>query len=389
MSLDLDQVLYARAGWRKAVLIPLWVFQVAVLLCLMGIFAYRLAETFEHYEELDKLGEVPIVEVVWEGTNVLFNLVALILTILEVARKATERLTPFFMVCSQVVKLTLALAVLALDIVAYLRRMDGHYSTIGLSLDCGLLAATLATFAYALVTYRRLLKYEDYHLTANAKAQGGYVPGGGESVELGYNNRASYYAHNYPRSEETQQGIIYSDTSYRSQTQTRPYSESYKYPQVQVQPYPEFTTGTSAPESHHHQHPALAPSSSTAELKKQVDQAISYEFGWSSSPGSSPNGTATGNNGTTTTAAADHVNRSGSVVLGSGTVPVRHGMVARPALGVARQQSWVTERGVIAEPDEEEEGGPVLGRGAFGHGHGQGGGRIEEDTEMLLSPTSK
>lgn len=79
----------------------------------------------------------------WEGTNVLFNLVALILTILEIARKATERLTPFFMVCSQVIKLTLALAVLALDIVAYLRRMDGHYSTIGLSLDCGLLCVSL------------------------------------------------------------------------------------------------------------------------------------------------------------------------------------------------------------------------------------------------------
>ncbi len=63
-SLDLDQVLYARAGWRKAILIPLWIFQILVLLCLMGIFAYRLAETFDHYEELNQLGQVPIVEVV-------------------------------------------------------------------------------------------------------------------------------------------------------------------------------------------------------------------------------------------------------------------------------------------------------------------------------------
>jgi len=64
-SLDLDQVLYARAGWRKAILVPLWTFQIAVLLCLMGIFAYRLAETFEYYEERDKAGDVPIVEVVY------------------------------------------------------------------------------------------------------------------------------------------------------------------------------------------------------------------------------------------------------------------------------------------------------------------------------------
>jgi hypothetical protein len=138
-SIDLDQVLYARARWQKRILIPLWTFQMAVLLCLMGIFAYRLAETFEHYEEHNKLGEMPIVEVVWEATNVGFNVIALILTILEVARKATERLTPFMMVCTQVVKLTLGFAVLALDIVAYLQGMDGHYSTIGLSLDCGLL----------------------------------------------------------------------------------------------------------------------------------------------------------------------------------------------------------------------------------------------------------
>ena len=43
------------------------------------------------------------------------------------------------MVCTHIIKLTLAFAVLALDIVAYLQHMDGYYSTIGLSLDCGLL----------------------------------------------------------------------------------------------------------------------------------------------------------------------------------------------------------------------------------------------------------
>jgi len=63
---------------------------------------------------------------------------------LEIARKATERLTPFMMVCTHVIKLTLAFAVLALDIVAYLQRIDGDYSTIGLSLDCGLLCVPIS-----------------------------------------------------------------------------------------------------------------------------------------------------------------------------------------------------------------------------------------------------
>ncbi|KAK4131452.1 hypothetical protein BT67DRAFT_387929, partial [Trichocladium antarcticum] len=138
MPLDLDQVLYARAGWRKALLVPLWVFQIAVLLCLMGIFAYRLAETFEHSAEHDQAGNLAIVEVVWEATNVGFNLAALILNILEIARHATERLTPFLMICTHAIKLALALAVLALDVVAYTRRLDGHYPTIGLALDSGL-----------------------------------------------------------------------------------------------------------------------------------------------------------------------------------------------------------------------------------------------------------
>lgn len=43
------------------------------------------------------------------------------------------------MVCTHVGKLALALAVLALDILAFVQHMDGEYSTIGLALDCGLL----------------------------------------------------------------------------------------------------------------------------------------------------------------------------------------------------------------------------------------------------------
>jgi hypothetical protein len=75
----------------------------------------------------------------WEASNVACNLVALILNMIEVARLATERLTPFLMVCSHVIKLTLGLAVLALDCAAYIQGIDGDYPTIGLSLDIGLL----------------------------------------------------------------------------------------------------------------------------------------------------------------------------------------------------------------------------------------------------------
>jgi len=64
-AIDLDQVLYARARWRKTILIPLWTFQMLVLLCLMGLFAYRLAETFDNWEQEIAEGKVPVVEVVY------------------------------------------------------------------------------------------------------------------------------------------------------------------------------------------------------------------------------------------------------------------------------------------------------------------------------------
>lgn len=45
-------------------MIPFWAVQVSILLGLMGIFAYRLAETFEHYDDEKNNGEAPMVEVV-------------------------------------------------------------------------------------------------------------------------------------------------------------------------------------------------------------------------------------------------------------------------------------------------------------------------------------
>lgn len=75
----------------------------------------------------------------WEVTNVAFSLLALILTILEITKLASETLTAFFMLASHMVKLTVALVNLALDVVVYMQRSDRNYSIIGLAIDCGLL----------------------------------------------------------------------------------------------------------------------------------------------------------------------------------------------------------------------------------------------------------
>ena len=116
----------------------------------------------------------------WEATNVGFSTISLILSILEISRMATEVLTPFLMLCTHIIKLVLAFAILGLDVTVYLQRTDKHYSIVALALDCGLLAATIATFVYSFKTYRRLLKYEDY-------AVGGGGGGYGNDLEFGAN----------------------------------------------------------------------------------------------------------------------------------------------------------------------------------------------------------
>ncbi|KAK4218437.1 hypothetical protein QBC37DRAFT_200207 [Rhypophila decipiens] len=162
MSINIDQVLCSRARWRLSFLAPFWALQVAILLCLMGVFAYRLVDTFEYYDEGKKNGQAPLVEVVWEATNVGFSTISLVLTIIEISRLATDILTPFLMLCTHIIKLVLSLAILGLDVTVYLQRTDRHYSIVALALDCGLLAAAISTFVYSVKTYRRLLKYENY-----------------------------------------------------------------------------------------------------------------------------------------------------------------------------------------------------------------------------------
>ena len=117
----------------------------------------------------------------WEATNVGFSTISLVLSILEISRMATEVLTPFLMLCTHIIKLVLAFAILGLDVTVYLQRTDKHYSIVALALDCGLLAATIATFVYSFKTYRRLLKYEDYAVSGGGG--GGY----GNDVEFGAN----------------------------------------------------------------------------------------------------------------------------------------------------------------------------------------------------------
>ena len=58
------QAQFERSRWRISFLIAFWVAQIAMIVALMGIFSYRLAVTVGQWEEKDKAGQLPMVELV-------------------------------------------------------------------------------------------------------------------------------------------------------------------------------------------------------------------------------------------------------------------------------------------------------------------------------------
>ncbi|KAI1111143.1 hypothetical protein F5Y14DRAFT_328366 [Nemania sp. NC0429] len=167
-----DNAHFSRSGWRKRIMLPCWIVQILILLSLMGLFSYRLSSTVTTWEEAEGKGEVPVVELVWETANIAFSLISLIVTLVSIARFIAEVLTPLPLLFGCILNVVLASAVLALDIVIYVQHKDKNYSIIGLALDTSLILFTAIPLIYAIIIYRRLLSYDDYHLPGNHKAYG-------------------------------------------------------------------------------------------------------------------------------------------------------------------------------------------------------------------------
>ncbi|GAW13289.1 hypothetical protein ANO14919_026700 [Xylariales sp. No.14919] len=138
----------------------------------MGLFSYRLSHTVTTWDEEQNKGTVPVVEFVWEVANIGFSLVSLVITFIAVARFIAEALTPLSLLFGSILNGVLSGVVLALDIVIYVQRRDRNYSIIGLALDAALIFFTIIPLIYAIIIYRRLLNYDDYHLPGNHKAFG-------------------------------------------------------------------------------------------------------------------------------------------------------------------------------------------------------------------------
>ncbi|KAK6952859.1 hypothetical protein Daesc_005154 [Daldinia eschscholtzii] len=148
-----DNAQFSRAKWRKRILLPCWIVQVLLLLGMMGLFSYRLSRTSKTWKDQQDQGEDPTVEFVWETANVTFSFISLVIVFVSIARFVAEVLTPVPLLFGNIINLALTSAVLALDIVVYVKYADRKYSLIGLIMDC-------------------VLIYDDYHLPGNVKPYG-------------------------------------------------------------------------------------------------------------------------------------------------------------------------------------------------------------------------
>ncbi|KAF4483500.1 hypothetical protein FAGAP_11745 [Fusarium agapanthi] len=160
------QAQFDRAKWRPMVMIPTWVLQLGLSMSMMGLFAYRLGDSMKVNKDSDKKNDDPTIEIVWEATNVALWFVASLCSFVEIAKYFAEALTPWTMLFTHVIKLTCAIATLALDIVVYTEKHDKHYSLVALGIT------SLVLVFYSVRRYRRLSAYDDYTHPVNVKPYG-------------------------------------------------------------------------------------------------------------------------------------------------------------------------------------------------------------------------
>ncbi|KAF4806989.1 hypothetical protein CGCSCA5_v013820 [Colletotrichum siamense] len=335
MVLHRQQAQFDRARWRMALLLPFWILQMMVLLAVIGLFSWRLSDTLRNWDsQVEDKGMFPTVEVVWESVNIGFSLICLFSTIYEVSKLAAETLTPWTMIFTHVLKFVCSMATLALDIVVFTQRKDSHYSVVGLGLDCFLILLISVPGIYAIQTYRRLAKYDDYHYPVNHK------PYGFNDLEQNttYNSRLSIG------------GLSLGDRSLRristSSAKSGTSSPHGSIPQPQPEPKPLQRT----PSQYNNER-------DTQFDRYMVERAMNTEFGWASSP------------------PADNPLARSDSFIGSGSV-ANTKVVTRESMG--RAPSWGSSHVLVAVPEMDEDDAPGRGdrQALLGHRRNDSGDSV-------------
>ncbi|KAI1385404.1 uncharacterized protein F4822DRAFT_343369 [Hypoxylon trugodes] len=272
-----DNAQFGRARWRKTLLLPCWIAQIVLLLGVMGLFSYRLSATTREWKAAEDKSQAPTVEFVWESINIGFSLISLIVTFVSIARFIAEVMTPLPLLFGNILNLVLSSAVLALDIVVYVQYSDRQYSLTGIAMDCALMFFTIIPTIYAVIIYRRLLSYDDYHLPGNVKPYG--YSTADEPEDTAY------------RSSWLQPPVPYDPTN-PSATATRPRSLSASRrisltlnsraasPQPTPPPEPVLERRASYDHKRDTQFDDYVRRRSSVLSKDDVDRVLGVEFGW-------------------------------------------------------------------------------------------------------------
>ncbi|EMR70891.1 hypothetical protein UCREL1_2070 [Eutypa lata UCREL1] len=230
-----------------------------------------------------------MVEFVWESVNIGFSFISLVLTVSSVMKFVSEVLTPSSMLFNNILNTIFSLASLALDILVYVQHADKKYSLIGLAIDSVLLFFTIISVIYALITYRRLATYDDYHLPGNVKPYGydattemtGY-PSMLEPAEPYDPTNPKQNFSTRPRSLSA-----LSASSLRLSFSSRRESGPYVAPQQQ-QPSPPETERRSSYDhrrsTQFDQYVARRQSGGEMNLRHSIEYALGTEFGWQEDP---------------------------------------------------------------------------------------------------------
>ncbi|KAK2038659.1 hypothetical protein LZ31DRAFT_559388 [Colletotrichum somersetense] len=219
------------------------------------------------------------------------------------------------MLFTHVLKIVCSLATLALDIVVFLQRNDSHYSVVGLVLDCFLLVLIAIPGIYSIQTYRRLIKFDDYHYPVNHKPYGF----NDLESEAAYNGRLSIG------------GLSLGDRSLRRISTSSVKTIAGLQSQEQMQQ----TAQQQRPDPNPVQRTPLQYNNErdTQFDRYLVERAMTREFGWVGSPG------------------GDNLSRSDSYV-GSGSV-ANAKVVTRES--VDRAPSWGSSHVLVAVPEMDED----------------------------------
>ncbi|RYP42701.1 hypothetical protein DL767_000070 [Monosporascus sp. MG133] len=263
----------------------------------MALFSYRLSQTLTTWKSEEENGKVPMVEFIWEGVNIGFSFVNFVLTLVSIAKFVSEVLTPSGMLFNCIMSTVLALAILALDILVYAKHSDKQYSLIGLIIDSCLLLFTIIPLIYSVITYRRVLAYDLYHLPGNVKPFG-YDASAEDTIYPSMVEATEPYAPTNPKQNfSTRQRSLSAlsantirlsfsskrDSGSHIPQQQQQEQEQVARPEMERRPSYDHKRSTQFDE-----YMARRLSESGISLKSSVERALGGEFGWEDDPNRRP-----------------------------------------------------------------------------------------------------